>query len=94
MRKKFLVNKKRFTTRSISVEKDNENLLIYQIITGVQNTIQNEYLLEGGVTNLPTNGSRAQLYAANRSSNCSNINDTEEGSVVIYNHLGNLVTKT
>ena len=59
VRTKFLENKKRRTNRSVSVEKDNRNWLISQIITGVQNASRNEYGLAGGVTHLPTNGSRA-----------------------------------
>ena len=94
MRTKFLENKKRCTTISVSVEKDNENRLISQIITGVQNTSQNDPRLSGGVTHLPTNGSRAQVSAANGGSTYSNINDTEDRIVVIYDNLGNLVTKT
>ena len=39
------------------------------------------------------NGRRAQVSAANIISTSSNINDTEDKSVVIYYHLGNLVTK-
>ena len=34
------------------------------------------------------------MSAANRGSNYSSRNDTEERSGVIYDHLGNLVTKT
>ena len=34
------------------------------------------------------------MYASNRGSTYSNINETEERSVVIYDHLGNLITKT
>ena len=41
VRTKFLENKKRRTTSSGSAEKDNENPLISQIITGVQNASQN-----------------------------------------------------
>ena len=82
------------TTSSVSSEKDKENWLISQIITGVQNSSRNEPSLEGGVTHLPTNGSRAQVSAANRSSNTSNRNDTEEQSLVIYDHLGKLVLNT
>ena len=43
---------------------------------------------------LPTNGSRAQVSAVNRGSTSSNINATEDQNVVIYDHLGNLVTKS
>ena len=94
VRTKFLENKKRRTTSYVSAEKDNKNQLISQIITGVQNSIRNESGLEGGVTHLPTNGSRAQVSAANRCSTSSIRNEIEERSVVIYGHLGNLVTKT
>ena len=94
LRNHFLENEKRRTTRSVSAEKDNENRLISHIITGVQNANQNESGLEGGVNHFPTNGSRAQVSASNRGINSSNRNDTEEQSVVIYDHLGNLVTKT
>ena len=94
VRTKFLENKKRRTTRSITAVKDNENRLISQIITGVKNASRNDSGLEGGVTRFPTNGSREQVSAENRGSTSSNRNDTEESSVVIYDHLGNLVTKT
>ena len=77
-RTKLLANKKRRTTSSVSDEKDNENWLIYQIITGVQKASQNESGLAGGVTCLPTNESRAQVSAANRGSISSNRNETEE----------------
>ena len=65
-----------------------------KIITGVQNASSNESGLAGGVTRVPINGSRAQVSAENRGSTSSNRNETEEQSVVIYDHLGNLVTKT
>ena len=58
VRTKFLANKKRRTTRSVSAENYNESWLISQIITGLQNSIRNESVLAGGVTRLPTNGSR------------------------------------
>ena len=74
---KFLANKKRHTTSSVSVEKDNKNRFISQIITGVQNESQNGYGLTGGVTPFPTNVRRAQVSAANRGSTSSNINETE-----------------
>ena len=93
VRTKFLENKKRCTTRSFSAEKNNENRLISQIITGVQNESRNESGLAGGVTRFPTNGIRAQVSAANRGSTSSKINETEERSVVIYDHPENLVTK-
>ena len=73
---------------------DNENWLISQIITGVQNESQNGYALSVGVNRLPTNGIRAQLSHANRISTSSKIKKTRERSVVIYDHLGNLVTKS
>ena len=76
------------------MKKDNKNRLISQIITGVQNASSNEYGLAGGVTRFPTNGSRAQVSAANRGTTSSNRNEIEDQSVVIYDHLGNLVTKT
>ena len=76
VRKKFLDNKKRHTTRSVSVEKDNENWLISQIITGVQNASRYESGLVGGVTHFPTNGRRAQVSAVNGGSNPSNRNET------------------
>ena len=91
---KLLANKKRRTNRSVSGEKDNKNRLISQIITGVKNEIQNESGLAGGVTCFPTNGSRAQVSNANKGSTSSDRNKTEERSVVIYNHPGNLVTNT
>ena len=43
---------------------------------------------------LNTNGIREQVSAANRSSTSSKINDTEKRSVVIYDYLGKIVTKT
>ena len=92
VRTKFLTNKKRRTTRSVSVEKNNKNQLISQIITGVKNASQNESGLEGGVTRVPTNGRMAQLYAYNRGSTSSNRNETEEQSLVVYDRLCNLVT--
>ena len=94
VRKKFLVHQKRRTTSSAGAGKDSKNQLISQITTGVQNSSRNESGLAEGVTHFPTNGSSAQVSAANRSSTSSNINKTEERSVVIYDHLGNLVTKT
>ena len=94
VRTKFLENKKRRITSSVSAEKDNKNRLISQIITGVQNASQNESGLAGGVIHFPTNGSRAKVSAENRGSTYSNRKKTEERSVVIYDHLGNLVTKT
>ena len=89
----FTENKKRRTTSSVGARKDNKNRLISQIITGVQNASQNESGLAGGVNRFPTNGLRAQLSATNRGSNSSNRNETEEQGVVIYDHLGKLVTK-
>ena len=65
VRTKFLENKKRRTTSSVSAEKDNENRLISQIITGVQNASINKSGLEGGVNRFPNNVSRAQVSAAN-----------------------------
>ena len=88
------MNKNRRITRSVSDEKDNENRLISHIITGVQNTSRNEPILAGGVTHFPTNERRAQVSDVNISSTSSKINDTEERIVLIYDHLGNLVTKT
>ena len=92
VRTKFLANKKRHTTSSVSVEKYNKNRLIYQIITEVQNEIRNESGLAGGLTRFYTNGSRAQVSAKNKGSTSSNRNEIEERSVVIYDHLGNLIT--
>ena len=60
----------------------------------VQNSIRNEPRFLGGVTHFSTNGIRSPLSAANRISTYSNINDTEEQRVFIYDHLCNLVTKT
>ena len=94
LRTYLLTNKKRRTTSSFSAEKENENRLISQIITGVKNESRNESGLAGGVTHFPTNGSRAHVSATNRGSTSSNRNEKEERSVVIYDHLGNLVTKT
>ena len=79
-------------TSYVNSENDNDNRLIYQIINGVKNSSRNEPILAGGVTHLPNNGSRAQVSDVNRSSTSSNRNNTEERSVVIYYHLGNLVT--
>ena len=89
-----MVNKKRRNTSYVSDEKYNENRLISNIITGVRNAIQNESGLEEGVTSFPANGRRSQVSAENRGSTSSNRNETEERSVVIYYHLGNLITKT
>ena len=66
--------------------------MISNIVTGVQNASRNESGLAGGVNRFHNNRSRAQFSAANRGSTYSNINDTEEQSVVIYDHLGNLLT--
>ena len=68
-------------------------LVLERIITGVQNSSRNESVLEGGVNRFPTNGIREKVSAANRGITYSIINETEERSVVIYDHLGNLVTK-
>ena len=65
--------------------------LISQIVTEVQNENRNESVLTGGVTRFPTNGIRSQVSDVNRGSTSSNINNTEEQSVVIYDNLGNLV---
>ena len=94
VRTKFLSNKKRCTTISASAVQDNENRFISQIIAGFQNAIRNESGLAGVLTCLPNNGSRAQVSSTNRGSDFPNINNTEEQSVFIYDHLGNLVTKT
>ena len=94
MRTKLQAYKQRRTTSCVSAEKDNKNFLFSHIITGVQNTSRNEYVLAGGVTHFPTNGSRAQVSDANIGSTSSNRNKTEEHSAVIYDHLGNLVTMT
>ena len=40
------------------------------------------------------NGRREQVSAAKRGSTSSNRNEAEEHSMVIYDHLGNLVIKT
>ena len=90
---KFLANKNSCTTSSVSAGKDNEKRLVSKIITGVQNATRNESALAEVVTRLLTNISRAQVFAENRGSNYSNRNETEERSVVIYDHLGKLVTK-
>ena len=55
---KFQVNKKRQAARSASAGKDNNNRLISQIITRVQNASRNESGLAGGVTRFPNNGNR------------------------------------
>ena len=94
LRTKFLANKKMCTTSSASAGKYNKNQLISQIITEVQNSSRNESALAGVVTRFPTTGSRAQVYASNRGNTYSNRNKTEDRSVVIYDHLGNLVTNT
>ena len=94
VRTKYLANKKRHTTISVSDGKDNRNRLISQIITEVQNASRNESGLAGGVTRFPTNGSRAQVSTENRGSTSSNINETEQRSVVINEHIGNLVKNT
>ena len=72
VRTKFLTNKKRCTTRSVSSGNDNDSRLISNIITGVQTASRNESWLAGWVTRFPTNGSRAQVSAENRGSNYSN----------------------
>ena len=94
VRTNFLENKKRRTTSSVSSGKEDKNQLISQIITGVQNASQNKSGLAGVVTRFPTNGSRAQVSATNRGHTSSNRNETEDRSVVIYDHLENLVTNT
>ena len=94
VRTNFLADKKIHTTSSVSVENDNKNWLITQIITGVQNSGRNKYVLTGGLTRFPTNGVRAQVYDANIVSTYSNRSEIDEHSVVIYDHLGNIVTKT
>ena len=93
MRIKFLENKNRCTTSSVSVVKDNKNWLISHIITGAQSTSRNESVLVGGVARFHNNRSMAQVSTANRGSTYSNRNKIEKRSVVIYDHLGNLVTK-
>ena len=74
VRTKLLATKKRRTISSVSAEKYTKNRLISHIITGVQNASRNEPGLAGGVTCLPTNGSRSQVHARNRSSTSSNRN--------------------
>ena len=76
------------------LKKDNENRLISHIITGVHNASQNDHSLAGGVNHFPTNGIRGKVSDDNRSSTYSNRNDTEGQSEFIYDHLGNLVTRT
>ena len=94
VRTKLQENENRCTTSYVSARKENENWLISQIINGVQNASRNESGLAGGVTHFPTNGIRTQVHAANRVNTSSKINETEEQSVVIYDHLGKLVKKT
>ena len=94
MHKKFLANKKRRTITSLNAEKDNDDKLISQIITGVHNASQNYPRLAGVVTHFPINWSRGQVSAMNRKSTSSNRNDTEDRSLVIYDQLGNLITNT
>ena len=40
VRTNFISNRNKFTTSSINTENDHDNLLVYQNITGVQNTSQ------------------------------------------------------
>ena len=94
VRTKLQANKKRRYTIYVSADNDNKNRLISQIITGVQNKSRNESEFSRGMTCFPTNGSRSQVSAASRVIISSNRNNTEEQSVVIYDHLGNLVTNT
>ena len=89
-----LATKKTHNTRYVSAGKDNENWLISQIITGVQNPSQNEPGLAGGVDRFPTNGSKTQVSAANICSTSSTRNNTEYWSVLIYHKLGNVVKNT
>ena len=86
---KLLANKNRHTTRSVSTKKDNEDQLIFQIITGVKNTSSDEYGLEGGVIHFTTNGSITQVSATNRSSSSAIRNEPKDLSVVSFDHLGN-----
>ena len=86
-------NKKRETKNSISSEKDDDNRLIYHIITGVQNTSRHEYGLEGGVIRFTTNRSRTKMSAANIISSSEIRNEPEELGVVTCNHLGKHVTR-
>ena len=72
---KFLDNKSKHSTNSINTGKNNENRLVYQIITGVKHERQQETGLAGGVIQLSTNGSRTQVYYVNISSAVANSND-------------------
>ena len=65
---KFLENKNRRATRSVSAEKDNANRIISQIVTGFQNTSLHKYVLVEGVICFPNNGSRTKVSDANISS--------------------------
>ena len=93
MRTKLLENNKRRTKSSVNADKDNDNRLISNIITGVQNMIQNETILEVEVTRFQNNGIRAQVSATNISSTVTHNNYQEEFSVVNYDYLGNQITR-
>ena len=71
---KLLSNEKIQITSSIDTGKENDDIFISLIITGVKNSIQQEKIFEGGVIHLLTNGSRTQVYAINRRSSSANIN--------------------
>ena len=90
---KFLESNKRSATSFISAKRDNDNKIIYQIITGVQNASRHISGLLVGVIRFPINGIRTQVFAENRSRNYAIRNEPEELIVVTYYHLVNRVTK-
>ena len=88
VRTEFLANKNRRTTSSVSAKKYNENQVISQIITGVQNSIHYESILVGVLIRLPSYGIRTQVSSVNRISASEIIHEPEELNVFTYDHLG------
>ena len=56
-------------------QKYNDNRILSQIITGVQNSTHYEDVLEVGVIRFPNNGIRTQVSAENRSRDSAIINE-------------------
>ena len=92
VRTKLMANEIRRTTSSINNEKGHEYILIFYILTSIQNAIQYETVLEVGVINFPTIGIRNQVYSISISSTEENINEQDDLSVVACDHLFNCVT--
>ena len=93
---KFLAKNKVHITSSFNNEKDNENWLTAQIITGVQNESQQETGLLGVVIHLPSNGIRTQMSDEKISSAAANSNDelmSEDLIVINYDNIGNCITR-